>query len=57
MVFTGAGALFGRTEVVEFEGSAHRPGKSLEHEVPEGHFEQAGPALYISPRMKLPPGP
>ena len=57
MVFTGAGAPLGRTEVVEFEGAAHKPGKSLEHEVPEGHSEQARPALYISPRMKLPPGP
>ena len=57
MVFTGAGAPFGRIEVVEFEGAAHKPGKSLEHEVPEGHSEQARPALYISPRMKLPPGP
>ena len=57
MVFTGAGAAFGGTEVVEFEGAAHNPGKSLEHEVPEGQSEQAGPALYISPRMKFPPGP
>ena len=57
MVFTGAGAPLGRTEVVEFEGAAHNPGKSLEQAVPEGHSEQARPALYISPRMKLPPGP
>ena len=57
MVFTGAGASFGTTVVVEFVGVAHKPGKSEEQEVPEGQAEHAGPALYISPRMKLPPGP
>lgn len=28
---------------------AHRPGYDVEHDVPDGHFEQALPLLYISP--------
>ncbi len=57
IVFTGAGAFLGEAEVVEFLGATHKPGKSEEQEVPRGHSEHAWPALYISPRMKLPPGP
>ena len=57
IVFTGAGAFLGEAELVEFLGATHKPGKSEEHEVPSGHWEHAWPALYISPRMKLPPGP
>jgi len=33
------------------------PGNSLEHCVPLGQEEQAGPCLYICPLMKLPLGP
>ena len=57
IVFTGAGAFLGEAELVEFLGDTHKPGKSEEQEVPRGHSEHAWPALYISPRMKLPPGP
>ena len=41
IVFTGAGAFLGGTELVEFLGATHKPGKSEEQEVPSGHWEHA----------------